>query len=284
MVVSRFSKGNVRRDNLSFTDYLWRLLVSSLILVVFSGAFGFVFGVSIISWVWSFVSCLLIVVVLSFLVRYSRICGFRLAFIIFIVFFGVYTFNTQVETIFFGLNVPIEKVAGIVFSGLFSEFFFSLIFIYIMDKKCKTSTISERYVFHFSVFGWLWRFFISVFLYVFLYIIAGMLVFPYIQDFYAGIPMPDVSEIILMQFFRGFVYLAISILVLWVMDTTLLKKSLFLGLLFSVLGGIAPLLLPNPYMPAKIRFYHSIEIGLSNFIYGVVIGYVFCGKKNKYIR
>jgi len=69
----RFSRSSVRRDTLSFTDYLWRLLVSVLVLAVISSVISFVFGVGVMSWSWLFVSCLLITIVLSFLVRYSRL-------------------------------------------------------------------------------------------------------------------------------------------------------------------------------------------------------------------
>ena len=63
----------MRRDTLSFTDYLWRLLVSVLVLAVISSVISFVFGVGVMSWSWLLVSCLLITIVLSFLVRYSRL-------------------------------------------------------------------------------------------------------------------------------------------------------------------------------------------------------------------
>jgi len=51
--------------------------------------------------------------------------------------------------------------------------------------------------------------------------------------------------------------------------------ALALGLAFSVLGGVVPLLPDNPLMPPNIRFAHSIEIGVSNFIFGVILAYLF---------
>jgi hypothetical protein len=50
------------------------------------------------------------------------------------------------------------------------------------------------------------------------------------------------------------------------------RTAWVLGLAFSVLGGIAPLLLPNhEYLPPNIRAAHSVEIGISNFLFGLVV-------------
>jgi hypothetical protein len=48
-----------------------------------------------------------------------------------------------------------------------------------------------------------------------------------------------------------------------------------MGLVYGVVGGIAPLLPDNPYMPADIRFYHGIETSVSNFLFGLIVGYLF---------
>jgi hypothetical protein len=53
-----------------------------------------------------------------------------------------------------------------------------------------------------------------------------------------------------------------------------LHAGVVLSLCFSVLGGIAPLLLPNAYMPVPIRIAHSIEVGVSNFLYGLAVAWL----------
>ena len=45
-----------------------------------------------------------------------------------------------------------------------------------------------------------------------------------------------------------------------------------IGLTFSVLGGIAPLIIPSDLMPVNIRWAHGIEVGISNFIFGMIAG------------
>jgi hypothetical protein len=51
------------------------------------------------------------------------------------------------------------------------------------------------------------------------------------------------------------------------------RAILFLGAAYSILGGIAPLLLPNPLMPGPIRLAHGFEVGISDFIFGALVGW-----------
>jgi hypothetical protein len=55
------------------------------------------------------------------------------------------------------------------------------------------------------------------------------------------------------------------------------EAALLTGLVFSVIGGVAPLLVPNPYMPASIRMVHLAEVGVSNLLYGALCGWVLAG-------
>jgi hypothetical protein len=51
------------------------------------------------------------------------------------------------------------------------------------------------------------------------------------------------------------------------------ETALAIGLLFAVVMN-AQLLLPNPYMPEPVRLAHLIETASSNFIFGVLIGWL----------
>jgi hypothetical protein len=52
------------------------------------------------------------------------------------------------------------------------------------------------------------------------------------------------------------------------------SAALLAGLTLSILGGVAPLIVPNPYMPVDIRIPHLFETGISNFLYGALAGFV----------
>ncbi len=115
------------------------------------------------------------------------------------------------------------------------------------------------------------------FLYFLFYIIAGMILQATVTRFneYYGDKLPDFVDIIITNmFFRGFVFVAIAILIDRTVQLTALKKALLVGGIFSILGGIAPLIIPNELMPPFIRIAHGFEVGISNFLFGLCAFYI----------
>jgi hypothetical protein len=105
-----------------------------------------------------------------------------------------------------------------------------------------------------------------------LYWTAGTLVYPYIAHFYATKTIPPVYEVAGLQVARSLIFFAAGYPLL---KTGLRGAPLVMGLVYGIIGGIAPLLPDNPYMPADIRFYHGIETSVSNFLFGLILGYLF---------
>jgi len=105
-----------------------------------------------------------------------------------------------------------------------------------------------------------------------LYWTAGTLVYPYIAHFYATKTIPPVYEVASLQIVRSLIFFAAGYPLL---KSGLRSASLVMGLVYGVVGGIAPLLPDNPYMPANIRLYHGIETSVSNFLFGLIVGYLF---------
>jgi hypothetical protein len=110
-----------------------------------------------------------------------------------------------------------------------------------------------------------------VVIYEALYFGAGALVYPYVADFYATRGLPPLALITALQVARALIFVGAAYPLL---RSGLRSAPLVLGLAYSVLGGLAPLLLDNPYMPADIRFYHAIETGVSNFLFGLAVGFL----------
>jgi hypothetical protein len=105
-----------------------------------------------------------------------------------------------------------------------------------------------------------------------LYWTAGTLVYPYIAHFYATKTIPPVYEVASLQIVRSLIFFGVAYPLL---RAGLRSAPLVMGLVYGVVGGIAPLLPDNPYMPADIRFYHGIETSVSNFLFGLIVGYLF---------
>ena len=105
-----------------------------------------------------------------------------------------------------------------------------------------------------------------------LYWTAGTLVYPYIAHFYATKTIPPVYEVASLQVVRSLIFFGVAYPLL---RAGLRSAPLIMGLVYGVVGGIAPLLPDNPYMPPDIRFYHGIETSVSNFLFGLIVGYLF---------
>lgn len=111
--------------------------------------------------------------------------------------------------------------------------------------------------------------------YELLYFGAGLLVFPYVADFYATRTLPPLGLVAGLQVPRALIFAASAWL--W-LRTGPRAAPLVLGIAFSVIGGIAPLLPENPYMPADVRLAHGIETGASNFLFGLLLGWLLRAK------
>ena len=108
--------------------------------------------------------------------------------------------------------------------------------------------------------------------YELLYWTAGTLVYPYVADFYATRTILPAVMVAAVQIPRSLIFVGA---VYPLLKSGLRGAPLVLALAYGVIGGVAPLLPDNPYMPADIRFYHAIETSLSNVIFGLVVGLLF---------
>lgn len=109
--------------------------------------------------------------------------------------------------------------------------------------------------------------------YELLYWTAGTLVYPYIANFYATTrTIPPVIAVSAMQVVRSLIFVGA---VYPLLKSGVRGAPLVVALVYSVIGGVAPLLPDNPYMPSDIRFYHAVETSLSNFLFGLVVGFLF---------
>src|SRR6478672_4586156 len=104
--------------------------------------------------------------------------------------------------------------------------------------------------------------------YLILYFVAGALAYPYVHDFYAGKALPSPGQLALLQLARGAIFVAAS----WSFVSLRPRWSpVALGAAFSILGGLAPLMMENAFMPADVRLVHAVEVGISNFLFGMLV-------------
>ena len=110
--------------------------------------------------------------------------------------------------------------------------------------------------------------------YVLLYFSAGALVWPHVRAFYEAAPMPGVAAVAATQVFRGLALTAIVLALVRRLDVSRTGAAVASGLALSILGGVAPLLVENPYLPDALRYAHMPEVGVSNLVFGLLAGWL----------
>jgi hypothetical protein len=112
-------------------------------------------------------------------------------------------------------------------------------------------------------------------LYLALYFAAGTLIFPFVKDFYATQSLPPAGTIVALQLLlRGPVFVLLCLLLLRMIGLPRWQGVLAVGVAFTILSGVAPLLMPNPYFPNYVRWVHFGEVVSSNFVFGLVVALI----------
>lgn len=121
-----------------------------------------------------------------------------------------------------------------------------------------------------------WKFMVSDMAYPVLYFVAGSIVWPYVKDFYltqGTLPRP--STIVLLQLLvRGPIFVVLCLLLVRMLRLPRLSGALAAGAVFTVVSGIAPLLIPNPYFPDAVRWAHLCEVTSSNFVFAAFVAWL----------
>jgi hypothetical protein len=111
--------------------------------------------------------------------------------------------------------------------------------------------------------------------YELLYWTAGTFVWPFVAHFYADKAIPSVLVVFALQVPRALIFVAAA----WPwLRTNPRWAPLVLGLAYAMIGGIAPMFPDNPYMTPDVRLAHGIETGSSNFLFGIIAGWLLTRK------
>ena len=198
--------------------------------------------------------------------RASSASGRRLVLMLFLLGFIVGSANNLIEAMFFGVLPPGEIAAAAVPAGTIFAILAPAAVLLAGRWKGTHSPAPEAGGFTpLTLLA-------VVIVYELLYWTAGTLVYPYISDFYATRTIPSAHLVAAVQIPRSLIFVGA---VYPLLKRGLRGAPLVLALVYGVIGGVAPLLPGNPYMPPDIRFYHAIETSLSNFIFGLAVGYLF---------
>jgi hypothetical protein len=120
-----------------------------------------------------------------------------------------------------------------------------------------------------------WRFVLWAAVYVFLYFLAGTIIFPFVRDFYATEHIPSPGQIISLQFFlRGPIFILVCLTVLRMLRLPHFSGALAVGLAFTFISGVAALIMPNGIFPNTVSRAHFREVSTSNLVFGIVVAWL----------
>lgn len=232
--------------------------------------------------------CFINASVMAYLILRSRWAGWPLMAAVFVVFYGVTTFMGQIESAVFITRLPPGMLARLFVAGVVIAAPFAVLAVLILGKRqpnVADATPGTRLVM--SPREWAWKLAVIALAYVILYFGFGYYIAwqnPAVVEYYSGVDegsffahmgavLRDTPWLVPFQMLRAMLWVAIALPVIRMMKGGWPETALVLGLLFGVVMN-TQLLLPNPYMPETVRMTHLIETASSNFLFGVLVGWL----------
>jgi hypothetical protein len=234
------------------------------------------------------VVCVLQTLVLSYLILRSSWSGMRLALAIALVFYGVATFMPQIESAVFITSLPAGTLPRLFVMGALVAIPFAALSVLVLGKrKADPVDLNSTARLTMPASEWAWKLALIAVAYVTLYLSFGYFIAwrnPALRAYYGDIDpgsftgqighiLRDMTWLVPFQIVRAMCWVAIAIPVMKMLKGDRLETALALGFLFAVVMN-SLLLLPNPYMPESVRMSHLVETASSNFIFGVLVGWL----------
>ena len=232
--------------------------------------------------------CSLDTIVLTYLILRSRWAGWRLTAAVFFVFYGVMTFMSQIESAVFLTRLPSGMVPRLFLMGALIAAPFSVLAVLILGKrKAETVDIQRQSRLVMPTSEWAWKLVVIALIYLILYFTFGYFIAwrnPAVLKYYGGIDegsflahmgtvLRSTPWLIPFQIVRAMCWVALALPVIRMLKGQWPETALAIGVLFAVVMN-AQLLLPNRYMPEPVRMAHLVETASSNFIFGILIGWL----------
>lgn len=228
---------------------------------------------------WLVAANVLIAGTLAWYARRSAWTGWKLATALFVVSYGIGSFNGLIEAKVFGF-FGAGELEALLLQSLVPALLFAPVMVWLTGRwrvaGSPPAAPPRR-----SAASWIVRFAACAVAYLLLYFAAGMIIFPYVQPFYEQerVLPPATTVITLQLFLRGPIFVALGLLVTRIAPATRAAHALMVAVAMSVLGGVAPLLLPNPYFPDAVRWVHFAEVVTSHLVFGAVVGWLLGGSR-----
>ncbi|MCC5929089.1 MAG: hypothetical protein JJU28_07570 [Cyclobacteriaceae bacterium] len=220
------------------------------------------------------------------LIKNSVLKGLKLAVVLSVVYYGLNTALTQIETWYFlsEINVSENLLGGLFLMGIPTCFVFIPVAVAITHNKVG----AERKSFDLSMplSQWIWKLLFLILLYITFYWLAGYYIAwqnPGLRSFYRGsdeiLPFWEHTLLTLkndpglfgLQFFRAFLWIGLAIPIIKASRWNAWWTAILVGAAFSVPQNIGHII-ENPIIPdATVRMSHLIETSSSTFLFGMAV-------------
>jgi hypothetical protein len=271
-----------------FLDYAWRILLATVLLTVISFIswryfvrLNGVFDVDVTPramFLWLLVSHLLVIGVLAYPTVRSRWYGTQLASAIFVVYFGVHSFMTFSRVLLMTPGaMPPSAAALMVAHGFMVSLLFSFVLVLVLGRMHERQTVAESARLHLPATEWLWKLGLCAVVLVVMHVVSSRLFWPLgLQEYYDSVDKRPLQQRAIIEAGRGLLLVAFVLPVVKMLKGDRLDAAMACALLLSVLGSVAGLIIPNSRIqPDFMRFMLLLEGGVTLFIYGFLVGYLF---------
>jgi hypothetical protein len=232
--------------------------------------------------------CLFNSILVIWYTQRSRYSDRRLFGAVFTFIFGVMSFMTQIETVYFNkaINMPGIVISIVIFTGAvvgLTNGWFAL-------RLRRKSIIVNQIYFDKGIHLSFKRLLVLSLIYMFFYFLFGYYIawqFPELRQFYTGSVelLPFITHmknqivsdpyLIVFQILRGSLWSMIGYIALKGLQRhNKLETCILIGLILS-LPLSTPLFSPNDYMPPGVRLGHFFELLIENFLFGIILSCIF---------
>jgi hypothetical protein len=222
----------------------------------------------------SWVATLLVVGALTVSIRRSDLHGRPLIIALASAVVGLNVVLTQVEAAVF-LEISSGELTARGLAGMVRALVIVGVLTWAWWPKLMPSRSDTTNAPRFSATGWVGRVLGASIIYLFLYIAAGLSIYPFVRSFYETQNLNVGWSIFPLQIARGALYVAFALPLVRSLVGTRREVAIAVALLFPALAGVPDLLFPNVYMPDWVRPFHILEIGISNFLFGWLVAWIF---------
>ncbi len=211
----------------------------------------------------------LVAVALALVATKARVSGWRLALVLFVSQFAIGSAMMQIETLYFNesVHMPMIVIGQLVTQAAIIAAFVAVVGALLFRPQREDAVLPT---------GLVWRIAAMAPIYVVLYYAAGFFIAwqsEAVRAYYSnGVHIAFLPTVVF-QIFRGTLWALIALFIVTRLKGSLMQRALIMGVLFAVMTA-AQLLYPNPLMPWYVRQAHLLEVGSSEFVYGIIVTFV----------